>query len=65
MLKLSRKHEIYEVWCEYTAESVYIDHRPTEEELDEIRQKNWPGTDQWGNAHILDVSRLKHFYTKA
>lgn len=63
MLKLSKNHSIYEVWCEYTAESVFIDHKPTNEELEEIRTKNWPGTDQWGKVFVLSVFKLERFYT--
>ena len=65
MLKLSRNHKIYEVWCEWTAESVFIDHKPSKEELEEIRKKEWPGTDQWDRPYKLKVYKLNHFYTKA
>lgn len=63
MLKLSKNHNICEVWCEYTAESVFIDHKPTKAELEEIRQKEWPGKDFDGNPFQLKVFELAHFYT--
>jgi len=60
MLKLSKNHNIYEIWCEYAAESVYVDHIPSAEELKEICKKNWP------DVHHNDVvvERLKPFYTR-
>ena len=64
MLKLSNNHTIYEVWCEWTAESVFVDHKPTKEELEEIRKKEWPGTDQFSMPLIVVASKLQHFYTK-
>lgn len=41
MLKLTKKHTFYEVWCEWTAESVYIDHKPTKAEVECIVKKEW------------------------
>jgi hypothetical protein len=63
MIKLTRKHNIYEVWCEHAAESVFIDHKPTKKELEEIRIKNWTGTDQYNNPHKLKAFKLQPFYT--
>jgi len=65
LLKLYTDHDIWEVWCEHTAESVYVDHRPSAEEIEEIRKKNWPGEDQWGNVFYIEIFRLRPFYTKA
>ena len=68
MLKLSKKHEIYEVWNEWAAESVFIDHKPSRAEVKELIEKN-----EWFNKwkdmtlsafirkHII-VERLEHFY---
>ena len=63
MLKLTTKHTIYEVWCEWTSESVFVDHEPSTDELKEIRKKEWPGTDSWGMEYQLQVFKLDHFYT--
>ena len=59
MLKLKTDHEIYEVWCEWTAESVFIDHYPSEEELKEIRLENWPSTANKCDIVPLGVFKLK------
>lgn len=63
LLKKTRKHNLWEVWCEHTAESVYVDHKPNEAELEEIRRKNWSGTDQWDCPYELRVYKLNPFYT--
>lgn len=63
LLKRTSKHNIWEVWCEYTAESVYVDHRPIVSELEEIRRKNWPGSDRRGYPYELKVYKLTPFYT--
>ena len=60
MLKLSKNHTIYEVWCAWAAETVYVDHKPTKEEIEELRKKNWPETDQFDT---LQVRKLDHLYT--
>ena len=62
-MKLTTEHCIYEVWSEYHAESVYVDHKPTKEEVEELRKKNWPGTDQWELQFKLRVYKLEPFYT--
>ena len=41
MLKLTKNHTIYEVYNEWAAESVYIDHRPTKAELEFLIKKEW------------------------
>jgi hypothetical protein len=33
MIKLSNKHTLYEIWNEYHAEMVFVDHKPNTEEL--------------------------------
>ena len=63
-IKLSTSHDIWEVWCEHTAESVYVDHKPNKEELEEIRKMNWSGIDRWDMSYKLEVFKLKPFYTK-
>lgn len=63
-MKRTTKHTIYEVWCEYKAESVYIDHHPTLEEIEKLRKRNWPGTDEWSTPFKLQVFKLHPLYTK-
>lgn len=72
MLKLSKKHEIYEVWNEFAAESVFVDHKPTLDELKELVKKNdWIIVGHTGLcitlfiAKYIHVERLQHFYTAA
>lgn len=60
MLKRLKKHSLYEVWSEDAAESVYVDHKPTEDEIDELWEENWPNT-----ASRPKVFKEKHFYTSA
>jgi hypothetical protein len=64
MVKLTKNHSIYEVWCDHAAESVYVLGKPTKTELDYIREKNWPGTNRWGNPHVLRVFKEKRVYTR-
>lgn len=72
MLKLSKKHNVYEVWNEWAAESVFVDHKPSVEEIVELVKKNdWyrvtPDTqDEAGFIRKwIHVERLQHFYTTA
>ncbi len=65
LLKRTNKHTIYEVWCEWAADSVFVDHKPSKAEMEELRKKNWPGTDQWGIIHKLKVFKLANLYTTA
>lgn len=60
MLKRTTKHTIYEVWSEWAAESVYVDHKPTKEEVDQIWKDNWPKT-----PDRPKVFKEKHVYTRA
>ena len=60
MLKRLKKHSLYEVWSEDAAESVYVDHKPTEDEIDELWEENWSNT-----ASRPKVFKEKHFYTSA
>ena len=46
-MKKTNKLGIWEVWNEYIAESVFVDHKPTKEEILEIfRLEEW-GVDSW------------------
>ena len=59
MLKRTTKHEFYEVWSEDAAESVFVDHKPTHEEVTCLWKENWPGT------HFRPkLFKLKPFYTR-
>jgi hypothetical protein len=44
MLKLSKKHTFYEVWSEDAGESVYVTHKPTKSDVEQIWKENWPNT---------------------
>ena len=70
MLKLSRNHRIYEVWNEWAAESVFVDHKPSKAEIRELVEKNeWNRVTHTGLSITLfivkyvHVERLQHFYT--
>jgi hypothetical protein len=61
-MKKLTNHNIYEVWCEYTAESAYIDHKPDKTDLLDLRCKmGWIDTYQY-IPYKLHVSKLKPFY---
>ena len=58
MLKLTSKHQNYEVWSEWASESIFMDHKPTKAEIDYLWKKWW--------HHTKDrpkVFKLKPFYT--
>jgi len=40
-MKRITNHTIYEIWNEYTAESVFVDHKPSKEEVEEIKLHMW------------------------
>ena len=74
MLKRTKNHTIFEIWNEWAAESVYIDHRPTWDEIVFIVEKEW-GTVFRGNNQVLTteefikkhvlVEQERHMYTTA
>lgn len=72
MIKRLTKHTIYEVWNEYVAESVFVDHKPTKEEIKEIFHKEWDIDDIFENKDNLQryikqyihIDKLKPIYTK-
>jgi hypothetical protein len=55
---------MYEVWCEVAAESVFIDHKPSKEELGFIRdEQNWKlASKNIGRPCKLRVYKLDPFY---
>lgn len=59
MLIRTKKHTIYEVWSEDAAESVYVDHRPTKEEVNQLWDENWPNT-----LHKPKVFKEPRVYTQ-
>jgi hypothetical protein len=59
MLKQTKKHTFYEVWSEDAAESVYVDRRPTADEVVQIWNENWPNTN-----HKPQVFKEAHVYTR-
>ena len=60
MLKLSKNHTFYEVWSEDAAESVYVDHKPTKADVDQIWIENWPSA-----KTRPKVFKEKHVYIAA
>lgn len=69
MLKLSRNHQVYEVWNEWAAESVFVDHKPSKAEIKELVEKNqWNKVGHTGLsitlfiAKYIHVERLQRFY---
>ena len=72
MLKLTKDHTIFEIHNGWAAESVYIDHRPTYEELEFICDKEWPNCFDDRNSNYplekfikkyVSVEKEQHMYT--
>ena len=70
-MKKTNKLGIWEVWNEYIAESVFVDHKPTKEEILEIfKLERWDrswGEDANKDAFIekyVHVEQLKVYQTK-
>ena len=59
MLKRTRKHTLYEVWSEWAAESVFVDRKPTKEEVNDLWKENWPDTPK-----APEVFKLERIYTQ-
>jgi|FAXJ01.1.fsa_nt_gi hypothetical protein len=59
MLKRTQKHTLYEVWSEWAAESVFVDRKPTKEEVNDLWKENWPDTPK-----APEVFKLEHVYVQ-
>jgi hypothetical protein len=65
----NKEHTFYEIWSEYHAESVFVDHKPTKIELLEISlHEQWIGLldSEEGQSHFINslrVEPLKPIYT--
>ena len=59
MLKRTIKHTLYEVWSEWASESVFVDRKPTIEEVNYLWKENWPNTPK-----APEVIKLEHVYTQ-
>ena len=59
MLKQTKKHNLYEVWSEWAAESVFVDRKPTNDEVKDLWKENWPNTPK-----APEVIKLEHVYTQ-
>jgi len=58
MLKRITNHQFYEVWSEDDAESVFVDRKPTYQEVTAIWNEQWPGT------HLRPkIFKVNPFYT--
>ena len=70
-MKLTKKarHNIYEIWNEFSAESVYFLGKPTAGEVREIVKKEWFGEyDSDLDGYIkqyIHVDKLPHLYETA
>ena len=42
ILKKTSRHDIYEVWSEWEADSVFIDHKPSRKEVYYLWKNIWP-----------------------
>lgn len=52
-MKKDTKLGIWEVWNEYAAESVYVDHNPTWKDIEEIiKKEKWPGPESFTHIYI-------------
>ncbi len=61
MLKLSKNHTIYEVWNEWASESVFINHRPSKNEvLQLIFVKKWTTT--FSNCSTIEKFIKKYIH---
>ena len=58
-MKKSTKLGIWEVWNEGVAESVYVAHKPTDDDIREIiKKEKWPTPCD----HYIHVSKLKIYW---
>jgi len=76
-MKLTKKlrnkdHTVYEVWNEWAAENVFIDHKPSKAEIKELIEDNqWNIVGHTGLSvslfitKYIRVERLQPFYTKS
>jgi len=69
MLKLSKNHKIYEVWNEWAAESVFVDHKPSIVEVEELTKLNewYPSNTKYMTCKefikkFVLVEQLQRFY---
>jgi hypothetical protein len=55
---------LWEVWNEYVAESVFVDHKPTEEELKEIIENEQWLDEDWLRNDKCTMDRLIREYIR-
>lgn len=63
-MKLLTKHTLYEIYNEFKTYSVFVDHKPTKEEVEEICKK-----EEWvdafdGDSDKVEIKKIKYIYTK-
>lgn len=63
-MKKNTKIELWEVWNEYVAESVFVDHKPTEEELKEIIENEQWLDEDWLRNDKCAMDRLIREYIR-
>lgn len=60
-MKKLKKHTLYEVYNEWKADSVLIDHKPTEEDIqDLIKSQGW----SYEQRSYISVGKVNKIYTK-
>lgn len=62
MLKLTKTHTFYEVWNEWAAESVYVDHKPTKAEVEFIVKKEWWADIFRGRGEVMSLTDYIQMY---
>jgi hypothetical protein len=72
MIKKLTKHTIYEVYNEWAAESVFVDHDPSDEEVEFLVKKKWGDVHRYCKEEVplqqfirdyIHVSKLRDLYT--
>lgn len=63
-MKKLKNHTIYEIFNPYTCESVFVDHKPSKEEIEKIRKlEKWPLCYTDNVTEPIEVEKI-FIYTK-
>jgi hypothetical protein len=57
----NKDHEMYEIWCEWAAESIFFSGKPTQEELEELVMLNWKEAYEEYRNFGTDIRELPRF----
>jgi len=55
--KRTKKHDAWEIWNEWTAESVYFLGKPTKAQVQEIVESEWSESVRWTPGNLEDYIR--------